>query len=53
MKQIPFYQIYEDFTLDKVIYLYVDGELLQIPYKEDVRMIDGIIHPIINIINLN
>jgi len=53
MKQNSYLQIVEDFSLSKSLYIYIENTMIELKYKEDVRLVNGEIHPFIKHINLN
>jgi len=53
MNPESYFQVYEDFTLSKKDYIYFEGIMIELSYKEDVRLINGELHKLINKINLN
>ena len=53
MKQVYYSQKYEDYTLQRSLYIYIEETMIELKYKEAIRVIDGELHPLIKSINLN
>lgn len=53
MKQDSYLQTVEDFSLNRNIYIYFENTMIELSFKEDVRLVNGVLHSFINKINLN
>lgn len=53
MKQMHYWEVYEDFKIDLNDYFYVEGTLLALQFSQDIRLINGRMHKFIKTINLN
>lgn len=53
MKQGSYLQIVEDFTINNNMYIYFEDTMIELMFKEDIRLVDGKLHDFIGKINLN
>jgi len=54
MKNQDYYlSTYKDFTIEQTTYIHFEETMMQLSYREDLRLVDGEIHSFIGLINLN